>query len=101
MRSANPSVLAPSRRTGAGGLLPGRRPAVFLAAGFRAAVVIAYWISVYGRFGGKEVTGGWAVILAESGEYVAVVGGVAPAGMLLRRPRWPALRPPERIPVAQ
>lgn len=75
-----------------------------LCVGFGAVTAVAYWISVvYGLFGVKEVTGGWAVILAEVGEYVAVLCGVAVAGMLLaqRRTKRPeaVTAPSERMRV--
>jgi len=57
-----------------------------LAAGFAAATVAGYWVSVvHGLFGVKEVTSGWSVILAEVTEYVAVVCGLAV--VVLLRPR--------------
>jgi len=49
-----------------------------LAAGFGAATVVAFWISVvHGLFGVKEITSGAPEILAESAEYGAVVFGLA------------------------
>lgn len=55
-----------------------------LCAGFGAVTVLAYWISViWGLFGVKEVVGGWAEILAATGEYVAVACGLAVALILL------------------
>jgi len=60
---------------------------VLLAAGFGAATVAAYWISVTrGLFGVREVTGGWAEIVAETAEYAAVVFGMS-AAVLLRPQR--------------
>lgn len=74
----------------------------FLSAAFGAVTAAAYWVSVvYGLFGVKEVTGGWAVILAESGEYVAVVGGLVVAGMLLRRRPARKTPRPEQVRVAR
>lgn len=98
MRTANAGLPAPFGRAGVGGLLSGRGLPVLLAARLGVVAVVAYWISVYGRFGGKEVTG-WAVIRAGTGGHVAVVGGVAPAGMPLVRPQWPIPRPSDPIPV--
>lgn len=58
----------------------------FLAAGFGLTTVVAYWISVlYGLFGVREVTGGWPEIVAEVGEYAAVVFGATAATMLWRQ----------------
>lgn len=55
-----------------------------LAAGFGAATVIAFWISVvHGLFGVKETTSGSSEILAEVAEYSAVVFGLAAVVMLL------------------
>ncbi|MGH3413734.1 MAG: hypothetical protein ACRDPH_11715 [Marmoricola sp.] len=67
-------------------------PAV-LAAGFGAATVAAYWFSVvHGLFGVREVTGGWAVIMAEVAEYVAIGCGLG-AAVLLRNRRAAIGRP--------
>lgn len=62
-----------------------------LAAGFAAVTVGAYWISVvHGLFGLKEVTTGWAEILAEVAEYVAIACGLTAAALLWRaRPPRP------------
>jgi hypothetical protein len=56
----------------------------FLAAGFGALTVAAYWYSVlFGLFGFKEtVTTGWPVLVSEIAEYVAVVFGLAATVML-------------------
>lgn len=60
---------------------------VFLAAGFGALTVAAYWVSVvHGLFGVKEVTDGWSEILAEVAEYAAVVFGLAATVLLRQRP---------------
>jgi hypothetical protein len=57
-----------------------------LAAGFGAATVIAFWISViHGLFGVKETTSGSSEILAEIAEYSAVAFGLAAAVMLWQR----------------
>lgn len=59
-----------------------------LAAGFGGATVLAYWISVvHGLFGVKEVTGGWAEILAETAEYSALLFGLAAAALLRQQAR--------------
>jgi hypothetical protein len=56
------------------------------AAGFGAATVIAFWISVvHGLFGVKETPTGSSEILAEVAEYSAVAFGLAVAVLLL----WP------------
>jgi hypothetical protein len=58
------------------------------AAGFGAATVIAFWISViHGLFGVKETTSGSSEILAEIAEYTAVAFGLAVVVTLLLRPR--------------
>lgn len=58
------------------------------AAGFGAATVIAYWISVvHGLFGVKETTTGSSEILAEIAEYSAVVFGLAAVATLLLQRR--------------
>jgi hypothetical protein len=55
-----------------------------VAAGFGAATVIAFWISViHGLFGVKETTTGSSEILAEVAEYTAVAFGLAVVVMLL------------------
>lgn len=74
------------------------------AAGFGAATVIAFWISVvHGLFGVKETTTGSSEILAEVAEYAAVAFGLAVVVMLLlsSRPRTssPAPAAPARHPV--
>jgi hypothetical protein len=62
-------------------------PAV-AAAGFGAATVVAFWISViHGLFGVKETTTGSSEILAEVAEYTAVAFGLAVAVMLLWQPK--------------
>jgi hypothetical protein len=54
------------------------------AAGFGAATVVAFWISVvHGLFGVKETPTGSSEILAEVAEYSAVAFGLAVAVMLL------------------
>lgn len=60
--------------------------AAFLAAGFGAVTVAAYWYSVvFGLFGFQETyVTGWPVILAEIGEYVAVACGLTATAMLWR-----------------
>jgi hypothetical protein len=64
----------------------------FLAAGFGALTVAAYWYSVlFGLFGFQEtVTTGWPVLVSEIAEYIAVVAGLAATVMLARRRRTPA-----------
>jgi hypothetical protein len=58
------------------------------AAGFGAATVIAFWISVvHGLFGVKETPTGSSEILAEVAEYSAVVFGLAALVMLIWRPK--------------
>jgi hypothetical protein len=58
------------------------------AAGFGAATVVAFWISVvHGLFGVKETPNGSSEILAEVAEYSAVVFGLAIAVMLLWNPK--------------
>jgi hypothetical protein len=58
------------------------------AAGFGAATVVAFWISVvHGLFGVKETPTGSSEILAEVAEYSAVALGLAVAVMLLWRPK--------------
>jgi hypothetical protein len=55
------------------------------AAGYGAATVIAFWISVvHGLFGLKEVATGSAQILAEVAEYIAIGFGLAAAAVLWR-----------------
>lgn len=57
-----------------------------LAAGFGAATVIAFWISVvHGLFGVKEVATGSFEVLAAVAEYVAVLFGLVAAGELWRQ----------------
>jgi hypothetical protein len=61
-----------------------------LAAGFGAATVVAFWISViHGLFGVKEAADGSSEILAEIAEYSAVAFGLAVVVTLLfqRRPQ--------------
>jgi hypothetical protein len=68
----------------------------FAAAGFGAATVIAFWISVvHGLFGVKETPTGSSEILAEVAEYSAVLFGLAVAVMLLWQPKS-ATQPPSR-----
>jgi hypothetical protein len=58
------------------------------AAGFGAATVVAFWISVvHGLFGVKETPTGSSEILAEVAEYSAVAFGLAVAVMLLWQPK--------------
>jgi hypothetical protein len=58
------------------------------AAGFGAATVVAFWISVvHGLFGVKETPTGSSEILAEVAEYSAVAFGLAVAMMLLWQPK--------------
>jgi hypothetical protein len=58
------------------------------AAGFGAATVVAFWISVvHGLFGVKETPTGSSEILAEVAEYSAVAFGLAVAVILLRQPK--------------
>ncbi len=65
----------------------------FLAAGFAAVTVIAYWYSVlFGLFGVREVMGGWSVILAEVAEYVALAVGLAVTWRLATFRRAPTAR---------
>jgi hypothetical protein len=60
----------------------------FLAAGFGAATVVAFWISViHGLFGVKETTSGSPEILAEIAEYSAVAFGLTAMLMLVLQPR--------------
>jgi hypothetical protein len=67
-----------------------------LAAGFGAATVIAFWISVvHGLFGVKETTSGSSEILAEIAEYSAVAFGLAAVVMLLWQ-RHPRTQSPSR-----
>jgi predicted Kef-type K+ transport protein len=59
-----------------------------LAAGFGAATVVAFWISViHGLFGVKETTSGSSEILAEIAEYSAIAFGLGVVLTLLMRPR--------------
>lgn len=59
-----------------------------LAAGFGAATVVAFWISViHGLFGVKETTDGSSEILAEIAEYSAVAFGLAVVVTLLLQQR--------------
>lgn len=56
------------------------------AAGFGAATVIAFWISVvHGLFGIKETATGSSQVLAEVAELVAVLFGLLAAALLARR----------------
>jgi hypothetical protein len=58
------------------------------AAGFAAATVGAFWISVvHGLFGVKETTNGSSEILAEIAEYSAVVFALLAAVILFRKPK--------------
>ena len=74
------------------------------AAGFGAATVLAFWISVvHGLFGLKEVATGSSQVLAEVAEYVAVLFGVVAAlGLWLarRRPVEDGRAQPLRVPAA-
>ena len=66
------------------------------AAGFGAATVIAFWISVvHGLFGVKETPTGSSEILAEVAEYSAVAFGLAVAVLLLWQPK-PGTQSPSR-----
>jgi hypothetical protein len=57
----------------------------FLAAGYGGVTVLAYWVSVvHGLFGVHETVGGWAVVLAETAEYAALVFGLSAAYLLWR-----------------
>jgi hypothetical protein len=59
-----------------------------VAAGFGAATVVAFWISVvHGLFGVKETPTGSSEILAEVAEYSAVAFGLAAAVLLLWQPK--------------
>jgi hypothetical protein len=69
-----------------------------VAAGFGAATVIAFWISVvHGLFGVQETTTGSSEILAEVAEYAAVAFGLAVVVMLLLS--WRS-RTSSRVPAA-
>lgn len=58
------------------------------AAGFGAATVAAFWISVvHGLFGLKETPTGSSQVLAEIAEYVAVVFGLIAAALLWNEAR--------------
>jgi hypothetical protein len=58
------------------------------AAGFGAATVVAFWISViHGLFGVKETATGSSEILAEVAEYSAVAFGLAVVAAFLWHPR--------------
>jgi hypothetical protein len=58
------------------------------AAGFGAATVVAFWISViHGLFGVKETATGSSQILAEVVEYAAIAFGLAVVLELLLKPR--------------
>src|SRR5215468_9536576 len=58
------------------------------AAGFGAATVAAFWISViHGLFGVKETTAGSSEILAEIAEYSAVAFALLAVVVLLWRPK--------------
>jgi hypothetical protein len=73
------------------------------AAGFGAATVLAFWISVvHGLFGLKETATGSSQVLAEVAEYVAVAFGLLAAAGLRRRRRPVADRRSDapRIPAA-
>jgi hypothetical protein len=64
------------------------------AAGFGAATVLAFWISVvHGLFGLKETPAGSAQVLAEVAEYVAVAFGLVAAAGLWHRPRRAVAEP--------
>jgi hypothetical protein len=58
------------------------------AAGYGAATVAAFWISVvHGLFGFKEVSTGSAQLLAQVSEYIAIAMGLGAAvGLWLTRP---------------
>jgi len=72
------------------------------AAGFGAATVLAFWISVmHGLFGLKETATGSSQVLAEVAEYVAVLFGLmAAAGLLRLRPAADRRIDPARMPAA-
>lgn len=72
------------------------------AAGFGAATVLAFWISVvHGLFGLKETATGSSQVLAEVAEYVAVLCGlIAAAGLLRLRPAADPRTNPARMPAA-
>ncbi len=73
-----------------------------LAAGFGAATVVAFWISViHGLFGVKETATGSSEILAEAAEYSAVAFGLTVVLMLLLQPRSHPPRSPLRSPSAR
>lgn len=56
------------------------------AAGFGAATVVAFWISViHGLFGVRETTNGSSEILAEIAEYSAVAFALLATAMLLQQ----------------
>jgi hypothetical protein len=58
------------------------------AAGFGAATVVAFWISViHGLFGVKETLTGSSEILAEVAEYSAVAFGLTVVLVMLLKPR--------------
>ncbi|MDT4912574.1 MAG: hypothetical protein QOC66_1702 [Pseudonocardiales bacterium] len=66
------------------------------AAGFGAATVVAFWISVvHGLFGVKEMPTGSSEILAEVAEYSAVAFGLVVAVMLIWQPK-PGTESPSR-----
>ena len=68
-----------------------------LAAGFGAATVVAFWISViHGLFGVKETATGSSEILAEAAEYSVVAFGLTVVLMLLLQPRSHPPRSPLR-----
>ncbi len=68
-----------------------------LAAGFGAATVVAFWISViHGLFGVKETATGSSEILAEAAEYSAVAFGLTVVLVLLLQPRSHPPRSPLR-----
>jgi hypothetical protein len=69
------------------------------AAGFGAATVLAFWISVvHGLFGLKETATGSAQVLAEVAEYAAVAFGLVAAAGLWHRPRR-AVAEPTTVPA--
>lgn len=69
-----------------------------LAAGFGAVTAAAYWYSVlFGLFGFQEtIVSGTAVMLAELGEYVALVCGISAAVLLRKSADSPARQVPAR-----
>ena len=70
------------------------------AAGFGAATVIAFWISViHGLFGVKETATGSSEVLAQVAEYSAAVFGLAVAVLLFLQPRLTTRSQPSSAPA--